>query len=237
MAPHYRRAGPSLGLLPAPASQYITGRTGRGSVGRQDTSAPLAHPGAPRLTDFTGTAGTLTPADIRLLGEAIELSRRSPISWRAYSVGAVLAAPDGSVIATGYSRERDPADHAEEVALAKAAERGWPDGGQPRSPGSGSPGSGSPGSGSPVPASVGSASQATLYSSLEPCLHRSSRSRPCAELILAAGLRRVVIPWLEPPVPAPGGGAAWLRDRGVTVIEAPSLAGRARAVNAHLLAV
>src|SRR5579875_1509777 len=178
MAPHYRRAGPSLGLLPAPASQYITGRTGRGSVGRQDTSAPLAHPGAPRLTDFTGTAGTLTPADIRLLGEAIELSRRSPISWRAYSVGAVLAAPDGSVIATGYSRERDPADHAEEVALAKAAER-----------------------------------------------------------ILAAGLRRVVIAWLEPPVLAPGGGAAWLRDRGVTVIEAPSLAGRARAVNAHLLAV
>jgi diaminohydroxyphosphoribosylaminopyrimidine deaminase/5-amino-6-(5-phosphoribosylamino)uracil reductase len=59
---------------------------------------------------------------------------------------------------------------------------------------------------------------------------------PCAELILAAGLRRVVLAWLEPPVFVPGGGARWLAARGVTVVELPELAERARSVNAHLLA-
>ena len=56
------------------------------------------------------------------LREAIELSRRCPPSASAYSVGAVLVSDAGQVIATGYSREVDPKDHAEEVALAKAAD-------------------------------------------------------------------------------------------------------------------
>jgi diaminohydroxyphosphoribosylaminopyrimidine deaminase/5-amino-6-(5-phosphoribosylamino)uracil reductase len=77
--------------------------------------------------------------------------------------------------------------------------------------------------------------EATMYTSLEPCRRRLSRPRSCSELILAAGVRRVVLAWLEPPVFVPGGGARWLRDQGVTVIEIPELAGEARAVNAHLL--
>lgn len=60
-------------------------------------------------------------ADLRWLREAIELSRRCPPSASAFSVGAILVGADGGVIATGYSRERDPRDHAEEVALARAA--------------------------------------------------------------------------------------------------------------------
>ena len=40
----------------------------------------------------------------------------------AFSVGAVLVSDAGTVIATGYSRELDPKDHAEEVALARAAD-------------------------------------------------------------------------------------------------------------------
>jgi len=76
---------------------------------------------------------------------------------------------------------------------------------------------------------------ATMYSSLEPCRFRASRPRPCAELIIETGLRRVVIAWLEPPVLAAGGGAAMLREAGVTVVEIPGLAAEARAVNAAIL--
>jgi diaminohydroxyphosphoribosylaminopyrimidine deaminase / 5-amino-6-(5-phosphoribosylamino)uracil reductase len=143
-------------------------------------------------------------ADQHWLRQAIELSRRCPPSESAFSVGAILVSDAGQVIATGYSRERDPKDHAEEVALARAA-------GDPLLTG------------------------ATLYSSLEPCLFRASRPRPCAELILAAGIPRVVIAWLEPPLLAAGGGAGALRRGGVTVVEIPGLAGLARSVNAHLV--
>jgi diaminohydroxyphosphoribosylaminopyrimidine deaminase/5-amino-6-(5-phosphoribosylamino)uracil reductase len=74
-----------------------------------------------------------------------------------------------------------------------------------------------------------------LYSSLEPCRFRASRPRSCAELIIAAGLRRVVIAWLEPPIFTQGGGAGLLRDAGITVLEIPELAAAARAVNAPVL--
>jgi diaminohydroxyphosphoribosylaminopyrimidine deaminase/5-amino-6-(5-phosphoribosylamino)uracil reductase len=143
-------------------------------------------------------------ADLRWLRAAIELSRRCPASASAFSVGAVLVSDAGRVIATGYSRERDPADHAEEVALQRAA--------------------GDPGLGGAI-----------LYSSLEPCLARASRPRPCAELIIDAGIGRVVIAWLEPPLFVAGGGAGALRAAGVSVVEIPWLAELARSVNAHLL--
>jgi len=153
-----------------------------------------------------GDAGRPTAADLRWLLRAVEASRRCPPSETAFSVGAAVVAAGGQLLATGYSREGSPHDHAEEAALAKL------DPADPRLPG------------------------ATLYSSLEPCRYRASRPRPCAELILAAGLRRVVIAWLEPPVFAPGRGADLLRGAGVTVVEVPELAARARAVNAAVLA-
>jgi diaminohydroxyphosphoribosylaminopyrimidine deaminase / 5-amino-6-(5-phosphoribosylamino)uracil reductase len=145
-------------------------------------------------------------ADSRWLYEAIELSRRCPPSATAFSVGAILVSQSGTVISTGFSRERDPTDHAEEVALARAADAAPPGG------------------------LVG----ATIYSSLEPCLIRASRPQPCAQLIAAAGIGRVVVAWLEPPLFVPGGGAAWLRGQGVTVIEVRQAAAAARAVNEHL---
>lgn len=143
-------------------------------------------------------------ADLRWLREAIELSRRCLPSETAFSVGAVLVSDAGDVIATGYSRELDPKDHAEEVALARAGD-------DPR------------------------LARSTLYSSLEPCLSRASRPRSCAELIVAAGIPRVVIAWLEPPLFTAGGGGARLRSAGVTVDEIPWLAELARSANAHLL--
>jgi diaminohydroxyphosphoribosylaminopyrimidine deaminase / 5-amino-6-(5-phosphoribosylamino)uracil reductase len=146
---------------------------------------------------------TDSAADRRFLRQAIELSRRCPPSKTAFSVGAVVVDARGAVLATGYSRESDPHDHAEEAALAKLA-------------------------GAPRPG-------ATIYSSLEPCLRRLSRPRTCCELIVAAGIARVVLAWREPPIFVPGGGAAWLEARGVVVTEVAELADAARAVNAHLL--
>jgi len=149
-----------------------------------------------------GTPG----GDRHWLARAVELSRRCPPSATAFSVGAMLVRASGEVIASGYSREVDPANHAEEAALSRAADVG------------------------------ADVSDATLYSSLEPCICRASRPTSCAELIVAAGVRRVVIAWREPPVFVSGGGAAWLAARGVMVVDVPGLAAEARAVNAHVLA-
>ena len=163
------------------------------------TAEALPRHGAP------GPGSEPTAADRGWLSEAIGLSRRCPPSATAFAVGAVVVAGDGSVLATGYSREGSRHDHAEEAALAKL---------DPADPGLGG---------------------ATLYSSLEPCRFRASRPHPCAELIVGTGLRRVVIAWREPPVFAPGGGAALLAEAGITVVEIADLAPQARAVNAGLL--
>jgi diaminohydroxyphosphoribosylaminopyrimidine deaminase / 5-amino-6-(5-phosphoribosylamino)uracil reductase len=182
-----------------------------------------------------GRAGDATEADRRWLREAIALSRLCPPSPSAFAVGAVVVAGDGSVLATGYSREASSHDHAEEAALAKLcpADPKW--GGVA---GSELAGGGVAGS-EPAPGGVAGSelvlTGATLYSSLEPCRIRASRPRPCAELIIEAGLRRVVIAWLEPPVFATGGGAGLLRAAGVTVVEIGELAAEARAVNAAVL--
>jgi diaminohydroxyphosphoribosylaminopyrimidine deaminase / 5-amino-6-(5-phosphoribosylamino)uracil reductase len=143
--------------------------------------------------------------DRRWLEAAVELSRRCPPSGTAYSVGAVIVDASGQAIASGYSRENDPRDHAEEAALAKIRP------GDARLAG------------------------ATVYSSLEPCSSRASRPRSCAELIVAAGIRRVVFAWREPSVFVEGRGAEMLADAGVTLIELPDLAGAVQRINAHLL--
>ncbi len=173
---------------------------------------PLGPPGPVPGGDLAPPPGPGRPgepgADRHWLQQAVGLSRRCPPSQTAFSVGAILVSAAGSVLGTGFSRERGPADHAEEVALDRAAQ---------------------------ARAGRAELAAATLYSSLEPCLRRASRPVSCARLINAAGIGRVVIAWLEPPVFVPGGGAAWLRDQGVRVVELPELAAAARAVNANVL--
>ncbi|HEU5157898.1 MAG TPA: dCMP deaminase [Streptosporangiaceae bacterium] len=144
--------------------------------------------------------------DRRWLTLAIELSHRCPPSSTAFSVGAVVVDERGAEIARGFSRETGRC-HAEEAALRK------------------------------LDAAAGTdLSAATIYSSLEPCSRRASGARACADLIVAVGIRRVVIAWREPPVfvPDPGGVAA-LTAAGVTVVELADLAEPAAAANAHLL--
>jgi pyrimidine deaminase RibD-like protein len=143
--------------------------------------------------------------DHRFLAWAVELSRLCPPSESAFSVGAVVVGEDGEVLSTGFSREQEEHDHAEEIALRKL---GFHD---PR------------------------LRRATIYTSLVPCGARASRPVTCVQHILAAGLPRVVFAWREPPVFTAGDGADQLRAAAVTVLELPSLAPRARSVNAHLL--
>ena len=120
--------------------------------------------------------------DERWMRVAVELAWLCPPSETAYSVGAVIVGADGTEVSRGYSREGgDPIVHAEESALGKLAA------GDPRLAG------------------------ATIYSTLEPCSQRKSRPRTCTQLIIASGIRRVVIAWREPALVRrrlPGGGAA-----------------------------
>lgn len=154
-----------------------------------------------------GTGPAATAADRRWLRTACELAALCPPSKTAFSVGAVVVAADGTELARGHSREGgDPVVHAEEAALAKT------DPADPRLAG------------------------ATVYSSLEPCARRASRPAPCAELILRAGVRRVVTAWREPDTfVSAADGAGVLAAAGARVVVLPELAALAREPNAHLL--
>ncbi|MFF7752394.1 dihydrofolate reductase family protein [Streptomyces sp. NPDC007971] len=154
-----------------------------------------------------GTGPVATAADHHWLRTACDLAALCPPSGTAFSVGAVVVAADGTELARGHSREAgDPVAHAEEAALAKLGPA------DPRLAG------------------------ATVYSSLEPCSRRASRPAPCAELILRAGVRRVVTAWREPDTfVTAADGSGVLRGAGVDVVLLPEHEARAKAPNAHLL--
>jgi pyrimidine deaminase RibD-like protein len=145
--------------------------------------------------------------DGRWMRLAVSLAGRCPPSETAFSVGAVIVDAAGTELARGFSREDgDPVVHAEESALGKLTP------GEPRLAG------------------------ATIYSTLEPCSGRKSRSRTCTELIIAAGLRRVVIAWREPALfVADAQGCELLCRAGLSVTELPEFAADAVAPNRHLV--
>ncbi|PRY38898.1 dCMP deaminase [Umezawaea tangerina] len=144
------------------------------------------------------------PHDVRWMKAAIDLSRRCPPSATAFSVGAIIVSATDEEVASGYSREFDPLEHAEEAALTKLVDR--PDN------------------------AVGS----TLYSTLEPCSARASRLLSCTALVLRSGITRVVIAWREPPLFVEGRGYELLTAAGIAVDELPECADEARQVNDHL---
>jgi len=62
---------------------------------------------------------------------------------------------------------------------------------------------------------------ATLYSSLEPCSTRKSRPVSCTQLIIEAGIPRVVFGMREPPTFVDCCGAELLAAAGIEVVELP----------------
>ncbi|MFH0521858.1 dihydrofolate reductase family protein [Streptomyces sp. M41] len=154
-----------------------------------------------------GTGALPGAADRHWLALACDLAAQCPPSGTAFSVGAVVVAADGTELARGHSREGgDLVVHAEEAALAKI------DAGDPRM------------------------AAATVYTSLEPCTRRASRPLPCAQLILRAGVRRVVTAWREPDTFVAGAdGSGMLAGHGVDVVVLPEYEERAKAPNKHLL--
>lgn len=105
-------------------------------------------------------------------------------------VGAVVVR-DGRVLGEGYHRAAGQA-HAEVAALQAAA----------------------PGEASPT--FKGLLRGATVYVSLEPCCH-FGRTPPCADLLVEAGIARVVVAAVDPSAKVAGKGIRRLREAGVEV--------------------
>ena len=139
------------------------------------------------------------------LSKAIELSRRCPPTEKAFCVGAIILGANAEVISTGYSRERSPHEHAEELAIAKAGEEGK------------------------------DLSGATIYSSLEPCCPRLSGRTSCADLIINAGIKKVVFALYEPPIVVVCQGADRLRTNGIEVVVLGEFADLVKEINQKTL--
>ena len=58
---------------------------------------------------------------------------------------------------------------------------------------------------------------ATLYVNLEPCSHTDKRTPPCADAIIAAGVKKVIISMKDPNPKVSGRGIKKLRDHGLDV--------------------
>ncbi|QPQ56337.1 bifunctional diaminohydroxyphosphoribosylaminopyrimidine deaminase/5-amino-6-(5-phosphoribosylamino)uracil reductase RibD [Allosphingosinicella flava] len=61
------------------------------------------------------------------------------------------------------------------------------------------------------------AAGATVYVTLEPCAHESTRGPACTDLLIAAGVDRVVIGTRDPDTRTKGKGIARLQDAGIEV--------------------
>lgn len=103
-------------------------------------------------------------------------------------VGAVLVSGSGTMIGEGWHGEYGGA-HAEVWAVRDAIRRG----------------------------NEALLDQATLYVSLEPCSH-FGKTPPCADLIVAKKIPRVVVAMLDPNPKVGGQGVERLREAGVDVV-------------------
>ncbi|KAH9946101.1 diaminohydroxyphosphoribosylamino-pyrimidine deaminase [Epithele typhae] len=144
---------------------------------------------------------------------ALAEARKCIPSPTAFCVGCVLIAayPPGTeaepvVVARGYSRELEGNTHAEANAITKARQL-TPAQLQELFPAS------------QIPISVETLlSHTDIYTTMEPCSVRTSGLAPCADAVVAAGIRRCFIGVGEPDDFVKCEGAQKLKDAGVEVI-------------------
>lgn len=105
----------------------------------------------------------------------------------------------------GYTHETSDRGHAEEEAIAKALAAGE------------------------------SLRGATIYSTMEPCSRRVSKSQSCTSLIIHHGFGRVVFALREPSLFTHCDGIRMLQEAGIEVVEMPSFASEVRCINKHII--
>ncbi|KII88432.1 hypothetical protein PLICRDRAFT_140667 [Plicaturopsis crispa FD-325 SS-3] len=148
----------------------------------------------------------------RLLNLALSEAQKCEPTPKAFCVGCIIAVPSPSagdapiVLSAGYSRELPGNTHAEANALAKARSL--------------TPAELSvllPRASSPV--TVDALLQtADVYTTMEPCSVRTSGLAPCADALVAAGIRRCFIGVGEPDDFVNCEGAKKLKDAGIEVV-------------------
>ena len=122
-----------------------------------------------------------------------------------YKVGALITDSSGRILATGYTGETAPAAHAEEVAIEKARAHNL------------------------------DLTGATIYTSMEPCSARASRSQSCCNLIIENAIEQVVFALREPLVLAECDGVKTLEESGVATKELAHLSDAVCRINSHIL--
>jgi len=144
-------------------------------------------------------------SDSEWLKEAIELSKRCPLTERSFAVGAVLVSKSGALISSGYSLELGEGTHAEQNAISKALELNQ------------------------------NLEGATIYCSLEPCSLRLSGKKTCVSRILEAKFSKLVYALKEPPIFVKCEGAELLSKQGLQVLQLAEFGALVEAINSHLI--
>ncbi len=149
---------------------------------------------------------TAAPHDEHLVAamrRALALATRGPAVGENPQVGCVLLAADGSIVAEGWHRGAGT-DHAEVDALAHLSGTGTRNASVA-----------DPDTDTDADTYTSDATGLTAVVTLEPCNH-TGRTGPCAQVLIDAGVTRVVYA-LDDPNPIAGGGADRLRAAGVAV--------------------